>query len=157
MSPIKHALAATLSLLLAAINVSVQAADSDRSRQWDFTVQLRDIEGESYDFSGGSTAQTDNTIGFGIGLAYNFNEHLSVGGDLGWASIDYDATVRPAPGNASPAFNASGSIDTSTLDLNVTYNLLAKAFTPFVSGALGLTYIDSRGRPVAHDTDCHRR
>lgn len=121
----------------------VRAAESDRTGKWDLLLELNDVAGKTISFDGGTSARTKNSVGFGLGLAYNFNEHWALGGDIVWNSIDYDATIYPAPGNPGAPFSGSGTADTSTFNINGTYNILATALTPFVTGGIGATYIDT--------------
>jgi opacity protein-like surface antigen len=129
---------------LAIIAMAAHAQTSKtRAGLWDFTMQPQYTESATWSGANGSEAQTDGGYGFGFGLAYNFNDHLSMGGDLQWGQADYKATVAPAAGNPGTALALSGELYTSTLRLNGTWNLLATAFTPFVTGGIGATYVDT--------------
>jgi len=45
--------------------------DAARDKRWEFTLQLPNVQGGDYNVDGGSTASTKNTLGFGMGVAYN--------------------------------------------------------------------------------------
>jgi opacity protein-like surface antigen len=113
-----------------------------RAGKWEFTLQP--LYAESFDISGnGSKADFDQAWGFGMGIAYNLNDHFSIGGDFSWAQADYSATVAPAAGNPGLAYTVDSELQTSTLRLNATWNILKTAFTPFVTGGVGATYVDT--------------
>lgn len=100
-------------------------------------------DGKSYSFEGGSSARTDTGYGLVLGFARSFNPHITAGVEIEWTDQDYRATVQPGPGNSDSVRQISGAIESRTLRLFGTYNILAKPFTPFVSGGLGWTYIDT--------------
>jgi opacity protein-like surface antigen len=91
----------------------------------------------------GSRAQIQGAWGFGFGFGYNFNNHLALGGELNWAQADYTRTTAPGAGNPGSSFIRTGTIETSTLRMNGTWNLLASDFTPFATGGIGSTYVDT--------------
>lgn len=100
-------------------------------------------DGKSYSFEGGSSARTDTGFGLVLGFARNLNPHITAGIEIEWTDQDYRATVQPGPGNGDTARQINGTLESRTLRLFGTYNILAKPFTPFVSGGLGWTYIDT--------------
>ena len=116
-----------------------------RDKRWEFTIQARGVEGKNFAFEGGSTAQTKDTLGFGLGVSYNVNPHLNIGGEFLWASQDYTATVQPAPGGlpGASAYTGRGSVDIGSFMLNATWHILAGPFTPYLSAGFGSTTVDS--------------
>jgi opacity protein-like surface antigen len=140
----KTLLQVALCLPLAGYVLAADAQSSPRrAGAWDFTLQPQYSGSASWSGGNASEAETDGGYGFGLGLAYNFSVHLSLGGDLQWNQTDYRATVTPDAGNPGSAFALSGELYTSSLRLNGTWNLLASAFTPFVTGGIGWTYVDT--------------
>jgi opacity protein-like surface antigen len=129
--------------LLALYAVASTAQNQTRGGQWEFTLQPQYTDSTSFSGANGSKADLEGAWGFGLGIAYNFNDHFSLGGDLTWSQGDYKATVAPAAGNPGSGYTLSGTLETSTLRLNGTWNILAGAFTPFVTGGVGATYIDT--------------
>jgi len=128
-----------------------QAQLTNRAEKWEFTLQLRYLESEDISGDNGSRATIDSDYGFGFGFAYNFNDHFSLGGDFGWSQPDYKATVTPAAGNGNSAYTVSGTLETFSTHLVGTWNLLARALTPFVSAGVGGTWVDTNipaGLPV---------
>ncbi len=136
---------------VATLAVQAQAQLTDRAGKWETTLQIRYSNSEDIQGSTGSRATIDSDSGFGLGFAYNFNDHLSLGADFAWSQPDYQATVTPAAGNVGPAYTVSGTLETFSTHAVVTWNLLARALTPFVSAGVGGTWVDTNipdGPPV---------
>lgn len=100
-------------------------------------------EGKNYSFEGGSSARTDTGVGLTLGYARNFSPKLSAGVDIVWSEQDYRANVQPGLGNSNSVRQINGTLESSTLRFNGTYHFSEKDFTPFVTGGLGWTYLDS--------------
>jgi opacity protein-like surface antigen len=145
--------AATRILLAAAASLLAEAAlaqspaapaqSAHRDKRWEFTLQMQGIAGNDYTFQGGSSAETKDALGFGLGISYNVNPHLNIGGEFVWVSQDYTATVQPAPGNPSAAFSGRGNVDIGAFMLNATWNVLAGPLTPYLSAGIGSATVDS--------------
>lgn len=134
----------TVSILLGvyAMGAAGQSAPP-RAGKWEFTLQPQYTDSASLTGGNGSRADIDGAWAFGFGLNYNFNNHLSLGGDLYWSEADYRATVAPAAGNPGSPNTLSGTLQTSSIRMNATWNFLSTNFTPFVTGGVGSTYVDS--------------
>ena len=136
---------------VATLAVQAQAQLTDRAGKWETTLQLRYTDSTDIQGSTGSRATIDSDYGFGFGFAYNFNDHLSLGADFAWSQPDYKATVTPAAGNGNAAYTVSGTLETFSTHAVVTWNLLARAVTPFVSAGVGGTWVDTNipnGPPI---------
>jgi opacity protein-like surface antigen len=134
-----------LILFVAALTAAATAAaqSSSRARHGELYLYPLFVDGKSYSFEGGSSAKTDTGYGLGFGYNWNFNQHVSAGFEIEWAEQEYRATVQPGLGNLNLAGNISGTIEWRTIRFQGTYNLLQSNFTPYVSGGLGWTYIDT--------------
>jgi len=114
-----------------------------RAGQWEFTLQPQYFDSNSVTGDNGCRADISGDWGFGLGFAYNFSNHLALGGELTWNEADYRARIVPGPGNPGASIDLSGTMVTSTLRMNGTWNILATSFTPFVTGGIGATYVDT--------------
>jgi opacity protein-like surface antigen len=150
----RYLLHAAVCALLAVYAATSAAQGSPREGRWEFTLQPQYTDAKDLTSANGSTAHIDGAFGFGMGVAYNFNDHFSLGGDVAWSHADYQATIAPAAGNSGSAFSLSGTLETSTLRLSGTWNILASALTPFVTGGIGATYIDTNVPNGAPSTVC---
>jgi opacity protein-like surface antigen len=120
-----------------------QAQNAFRDKRWEFTLQMRGVEGKEHSFEGGSTAKTKDSLGFGVGVSYNINPHFNLGGEFLWVSQDYDATIQAAAGNPSGSYVGRGSVDLASFMFNATWHLLAGPVTPYLQAGIGSTTVDS--------------
>ncbi|WP_447983136.1 outer membrane beta-barrel protein [Nitrospira sp. Nam74] len=107
--------------------------------------------GKNLGFDGGTTVRIDDTVGFNFQFGYNFNEHWNVGGFFSWSRPDFQAVVQPAAGNSGPARSQSGTVQTNTFALAVTYHFFEGPLTPYIDADVGGMNIDTNiaeGPPV---------
>jgi hypothetical protein len=128
---------AVLALALAALPAQAQSTRGGKS---EFYIAPGVTSGESYSFEGGSNAKTDTGYSLVLGYAFNFDQHKALGLEFGWGSQDYRSTVVGANGNS---VNYNASLDTWTVRFLGTYHFMEGNFTPFVTGGLGWTYVDT--------------
>jgi opacity protein-like surface antigen len=139
-----HLLRVALSLLLAALATGAAAQNvPSRGGKWEFTLQPQYTHSMSFDSGNGTSGTVDSALGFGFGVGYNLNPHFTLGGDFFWNQANYNATIAPAAGNPNPAYNVNGTLQSSTIRFNATWNFSASDFTPFVTGGIGSTYVDT--------------
>lgn len=133
--------------LIAAYAAGAAAQSSQRAGKWEFTLQPQYTHSMTFDSGNGSSGKIDSTLGFGFGVAYNLSNHLQLGGDFTWATASYSGIVAPAAGNPPPTNvpqSFTGILESNTLRFNATWNFIAQGdFTPFVTGGIGSTYIDT--------------
>jgi hypothetical protein len=143
----KHPIAARVAMLALAplLSWNGYAADvSDRAGKMEVSVQFSNVASEDIDGGRGSTAEVDSSTGLGFNFAYNLDNHWAFGLEFSWRDADYETRVTPDPGtNPGPAFDRSGELDVGTTSLNATYHFLPSRFTPFVSGNVGRTWVDT--------------
>ena len=132
--------AATIALLLAALPAHAQSSRGNKS---EFYLSPVFTDGKNYSFDGGSSAQTDTGFGFTMGYAFNFDQHKALGVEVSWSDIDYRATVTPGIGNGNASSDIRGTLETWTVRFLGNYYFMEGNFTPFVTGGLGWTYIDT--------------
>ncbi len=137
-------LQAAVALVLGAVaGLASPQGSSPRAGKWEFTLLPQYSQSFDANGNGGSRLEVDDGWGFGIGFGYNFNDHFALGGEFVWNHADYEARLTPAAGNPNGPARISGDLETSTLRLTGTWNILPGAVTPFVMGGLGATYVDS--------------
>jgi len=123
-----------------------------RSKKWEVLLSPQYTLSKDLGFDGGTTAKINDTWGFGLQFGYNFNAHWNLGGIFSWNNPDYQAVVQPAAGNTSPPRSISGTVETTTFALAVTYNVLTSPLTPYLDTNIGGTYVYTdiaAGPPVA--------
>jgi opacity protein-like surface antigen len=130
--------------LAAAYAAGAAAQSSQRAGKWEFTLQPQYTHSMTFDSGNGSGGKIDSTLGFGFGVAYNLNNNLQLGGEFTWATANYSGTTAPAAGNPSGPTSFTGTLESNTIRFNATWNFIAQGdFTPFVTGGIGSTYIDT--------------
>jgi opacity protein-like surface antigen len=129
-----------IAALLAAATVQAQSTRGGRS---EFYLAPVFTDSKNYTFDGGSTAKSDTGYGLTLGYAFNFDQHTSLGIEAAWSNIDYRATVQPGVGNNNTAVNVNGTMETWTVRFLGNYYFMEGNFTPFVTGGLGWSYIDT--------------
>ena len=90
-------------------------------------------------YADGSQSSIGTRAGFGFGVGYNLNDYLELGVEFLSTRANYTLTSTPATG--SEKYN--GDLYTSSFNVNVTYNILKAPLTPYITGNIGSTFIDS--------------
>jgi len=143
-------------LLLAMAASATQAEPlmrpSNRMGFWDFTIQTRYTTAHDFDGAGGSTLSVEDDLGWGFGVGSNLNERLNIGGFVSWRTLDYTATIVNQDDPLDKQ-HYSGWLDTGNFAASAIFNLLPKAFTPYVQGTVGWALIDTN-IPSGISTGC---
>jgi opacity protein-like surface antigen len=137
--------AATLAAAVLAPGSARAVEDSDRADKWDFAIAMRYFSSELLTGKGGSTVDINSDIAWGFSFDYNVTENFNAGFDFTWMDANYDATIESGDLIPPPGFpiGVAGTLEASTGAFTGQYNFLPKTITPFVSGGLGWTWIDS--------------
>jgi opacity protein-like surface antigen len=126
-------------------------AAGDRARTWDIYGGLRFQQSESVSFDGGSKVDVDSGVGFTFGGGYNLSDKLLVGGELSWGRVDYDGSVASGDDPPGDPLRIDGEFDTFGLNAYATWHFLSGPLTPYVTGNLGYSWVDTNiatGPPV---------
>jgi len=127
------------------------AARAERQPGWDFGAELLYQFSHDIDFKGGSSASLDDDLGIALTFGYRLNPRLEVLFGLDWNKIDYKVNV--ANGTAGGVgFSANGDLEAFTPRIGLNFNILEGDLTPYVSGSVGWSFIDTNipnGPPVS--------
>lgn len=131
-----------LVLLVSAGSALAENGPTNRDKTWDFTIQTRYSSSQNHTGEGGSSAELESDLGWGLGFAYNIQENFNIGFAMTWKNANYTATYVPevAPDETG---TYSNWMDMGTLALTANWNVLKKRFTPYVNGAIGWTLLDT--------------
>lgn len=147
-------------LLFAALAISAtafvgnaSAGDSDRTGKWEGGFLINQVDDWAMSGRSGSGIDVDSDTGWGFSLGYNYSEHFNFAFEYSHNEQSYDATIVPADPPGAP-FEVSHELDNDSFSFNFTYNILAKSFTPFVTGGLGWSYLDSNISDSDSDVYC---
>jgi len=143
----RHCISAALLLFSA-------AAVAERQPGWDFGGEL--VYGFSQDigFKGGSRASLDDDLGLALSFAYRFTPRLELLIALDWNVVDYDVHVAPGDSAAGLGFDATGELEYWTPRVGVNFNFLEGPLTPYVTGAVGWSFIDTNIPDSPPQTAC---
>jgi opacity protein-like surface antigen len=123
-----------------------------RAGSWDFFMPLTYNPSSNWSGQSGSTVDLNATWGFGFGFGYNITDHFQVNGLFSWSARNYDATIVNA--NTGAPSRYSNTLYSSTFSLNGIWYILEGNISPFVSGGLGVTYLDTNIQSGAGSTTC---
>jgi len=149
----KSLLRMTVFLLAAVYAAGAAAQTYSRANKWEFTLQPQYTHSMSFSSGNGSGGQVDSSLGFGFGVAYNLSNAFSIGGEFTWGSAAYTATVAPADGTASTT--STGTLQSNTIRINTTWNILPGDFTPLLQAGIGSTYIDTNIPAAPPQNSCY--
>lgn len=126
---------------------------SNRKEKWEFAIGAQYTVAQSINFNSGANANVDGTIGWILEVGYNFNEYLALGFEAGWDWNRTNFTGTRIDDNGTP-IPVDGELSTSSAMVNLTYNILAKRLTPFVSGHFGWVQTDVIISTAPPSTSC---
>lgn len=116
---------------------------SGRAQSWEFWGEARVVFGQTVNFEHGSSIKTSDDAGFGLGFGYNIDEHWLVGFEFQYNEMSYSASIASADVPPKASAGLTGTAAISRLGSSLTYNLLARPLTPYVTANLGYMYVDS--------------
>lgn len=119
------------------------AAFAERQPGWDFGADLIYQFSQDVDFDGGSAAALDDDLGVALSFNYRFTPRLELMIGLDWNQVDYDVTVAPGDAAAGLGFSATGELEYWTPRVGVNFNFLETDLTPYITGAIGWSFIDT--------------
>lgn len=122
-----------------------------RAGSWEFILPLIYADSATIDGQGGSSVDINPDWGFGFGFGYNFSDNFQLNSQFTWNSRSYDATIVQDDGTRRQYNNW---MDTSTLSLNGIFYFLKGKFSPFVSGGVGITSVDTNIQNGVASTPC---
>jgi opacity protein-like surface antigen len=74
-------------------------------------------------------------------FGYRFNSRLELIFGLDWNTVDYDINV--APGSGQLGFSGTGDLESFTPRVGANFNILEGDLTPYVTGGVGWSFIDT--------------
>lgn len=131
-------------LVGALIALPANAQSGSRDTGWEVGFDLNYLLSNDVDFEGGSTLETSDEFGVSGTFGYRMNANVEFQFSIDWANVDYDATLVSALPPPLPAsIGVSGEMESFTLMAKAVYNFMDGPFTPYVSGGIGWSFIDT--------------
>lgn len=115
---------------------------SGRAQHWDFSMQTIYTGSEEFVGEGGSSLSLEDNLGWGFGISYHITENFNLGMNFNWSSINYTA-IGVSDENPDEPQRYSNSVDLNTTLITAKWNFMKGPFTPYVSGSLGWTLVDT--------------
>jgi opacity protein-like surface antigen len=122
--------------------LSAGASAQSRDVGWEFGADLLYQNSQDVDFEGGTTVEFDSDIGISLSVGYRFSDRLEVQFGIDWASVDYGVTFQSAT-TPGLTFDAEGEIEQFTPFVRGNFNFIDGPITPYVSGGIGYSFIDT--------------
>ena len=150
---LKSCIASVVAIATLAVSGLAMAQSADRENRWETTLGVGFNSSTTWDFKGGTTADLKSDEGFLLGFSYHYTDQLEFGGNFEFINQSYEANIASGttPGLVFPV---KGGADTFRVMGNATYNFLPGKFTPFVTGALGWTWMDTNIATSPPQTGC---
>jgi hypothetical protein len=111
-----------------------------RGGTWEFILPLTYTDSATIKGTEGTNVDLNGEFGLGFGFGYNINDHFQINGIFSWAYRNYEAKIMQTDGTTK---KYNSNMDTATISLNGIYYFLPGKITPFVSGGIGWTRIDT--------------
>jgi Outer membrane protein beta-barrel domain len=124
----------------AALPVAAQA--QNREAGWEFGADVIYQDASNVSFNGGSQVDFHDDWGVDLAFAYRFNERLELAFGLDWQELSYDADFVSAT-NPALGFRIGGDMEAFTPRIGVNFNFLPGSITPYVTGSVGWTFVDT--------------
>jgi len=127
--------------------------DNHRERTWEVTLLTQYQTSSNTDFERGSSLEIDSSVGWGIGVGWNWTQKLNLSWRFSLNKPDYTAIIVPE----DPDVGISGvsySMDRLSNQIDITYNFFQGHFTPFVQAGIGWTKLDSNIPDEPPQTGC---
>lgn len=118
------------------------AQSPTREAGWDFGADVVYQLSDDASFDGGSKLDFDDDLGLAITFGYRFTPRVELQFGLDWNSVNYHGVLQSVQ---NPALSASihGDLESFTPRINGVFNFMNGPLTPFVSGGIGWSFIDT--------------
>lgn len=133
--------------LLMALSAPALAQSRAGTDEWSFNLFA--IDPKDYAFEGGATVRNDGGAGVSLTVTHNLNDYFAFGLEGALSTFNYRATVVSS---TAGSFETDGRMETGALRAHVTWNLLARPLTPFLTASAGVMFLDTNlaGDPPAN-------
>lgn len=116
--------------------------DNHRERTWEVTLLTQYQTSSTNDFERGSSLDIDSSLGWGLGIGWNWTQKLNLSWRFSLNKPDYTAIIVPEDPDAGTS-GVSYQMSRFSNQFDITYNFFQGHFTPFVQAGVGWTKLDS--------------
>jgi len=148
-----------IALLFCVVGLAAAPVVNAQSRagSWETELGVTFQNSSDADFEGGTSADFDSDVSWLFGVSYHYTDQLQFGGTFSFGQTDYDADLAADVNGdeQSDGFvSVRGDLDFMTLMGNATYNFMPGQFSPFVTGAIGWSWVDTNIATEPPQTGC---
>lgn len=136
----------------AALSLACVPALAERGPGWDFGAELIYQYSKDINFDGGSYANLDDDVGLALAFGYRLSDRLELIFGLDWNTIDYEFGVVAQ--NPLLSFTGKGDLEAWTPRFGVNFNLMQGDITPYLTAAVGWSFIDTNIPDAPPQTTC---
>lgn len=129
------------------------SAHAERDPGWEYGADIIFQASQDIDFNGGSAASLDDDFGIALVITRRFSERLELMFGLDWNRIDYGVDIASATPGRLP-FSANGDLEAFTPRVGINFNFFEGDLTPYVSGSIGYSFIDTNIPDAPPQTGC---
>ncbi len=133
------------------VNVQAQQRSDSRANKFDIFIGPQYIASQTISFDHSAKAELNSRASLLFGMGYNFNQHFAIDASFSASSGNYKGTSYNKLGEAN---TFTSDLHSSAFNMSATYNILPGNFTPFITGILGFTYIDTGVRNGSVSQGC---
>lgn len=117
-------------------------AEFSREHTFETTLHANFYDSKTASFDHNTSIKIDSTTGWGFFWGYNFNNFFNAGVDMSWAQPNATFNIQPANAGLNPR-SIGGDFDTFSLTALGTVNFIQGPFTPYLTGGIGWTSINT--------------
>lgn len=129
------------------------AAVAERQPGWEYGADIIFQASQDIGFNGGSQASLDDDFGIALVITHRFSKRLELMFGLDWNRIDYDVDIASATPGRLP-FSAHGDLEAFTPRVGINFNFLEGDLTPYITGSVGYSFIDTNIPDGPPQTGC---
>ena len=125
---------------------SLGANAAGRDTGWEFGGELIYQNSADFDGSENSSGSLDSDLGVALTFGYRLNPKLEVTFGLDWNNVDYHADVVAEDVPLVPDgthVSIDGTLEAFTPRIGLNWNFTDGPITPYVSGTIGYTFVDT--------------
>jgi len=126
-------------LLWLLMALSAPALGQSRAGTDEWSLNLFAIGSRHYAFEGGATARNDGGAGVSLTVTHNLSDYFAFGLEGSLSTFNYRATATGSAGS----FQTDGDMEAGALKAHVTWHLLARPLTPFLTASAGVMFLDT--------------
>ena len=143
----------SLSILFFLIStLTTSQADTDREQQWEVYFSPNYVAAKTLSFDQGAQVELNDRTGWSLGFGFNFTNHVS--GDFVFSSGNGSYAVKTVDDMDQPV-EYSNNMYSSSMMIGMTYNMIDGPFTPYISGNIGATFVDTGIRDGGGYDSCY--